>query len=91
MLAMSRWRFGDSESCPSGMPRMRAISSVTLPAGSTPPLPGLAPCESLISKARTVSCAATSRSFSGDRRPWSSRTPYLAVPIWKMRSQPPSR
>ena len=35
------------------MPRILAISAVTLAAGSTPPLPGLAPCDSLISNALT--------------------------------------
>jgi hypothetical protein len=64
---------------------------VTLPPGSTPPLPGLAPCESLISKARTDSWAASSRSFASDRRPSASRTPYFAVPICMITSQPPSR
>ena len=53
MLAASRWRLGLIESSPWGMPRMRAISSVTLPPGSTPPLPGFAPCDSLISNALT--------------------------------------
>ena len=91
MLVISGWRFGESESRPSGMPRIRAISGVTLPPGSTPPLPGLAPCESLISKARTDSWAAISRSFASDRRPSASRTPYFAVPICMITSQPPSR
>ncbi len=61
MLAMSRWRLGLIESLPAGMPRMRAISSVTLPPGSTPPLPGFAPCDSLISNAFT--CRASSFSL----------------------------
>jgi hypothetical protein len=91
MLVISGWRLGESESSPSGMPRMRAISGVTLPPGSTPPLPGLAPCDSLISKARTDSWAAISRSLLSDSRPSASRTPYLAVPICMITSQPPSR
>ena len=51
------------------MTRMAAISEVTLAPSKTPPLPGLAPWESLISKARTVSWAASWRSFSKDRLP----------------------
>ena len=47
------WLAGLMQSRPSGMPRMRAISGVIFAAGSTPPRPGFAPCESLISIART--------------------------------------
>ena len=39
----SGWRFGEMESLPAGMPRILAISSVTLVPGRMPPLPGLAP------------------------------------------------
>ena len=89
-FAMSRWRFGLIESRPSGMPRMRAISAVTLLAGSTPPLPGFAPCESLISKAFTT-LRQLDAAGPAMRLPCASRTPYLAVPICMMMSQPPSR
>ena len=41
------------QSTPTGMPRMAAISGVTLAPGSMPPRPGLAPWLSLISMART--------------------------------------
>ncbi len=88
---MSGWRFGLIESWPSRMPRMRAISALTLAPGRMPPLPGLAPCDSLISNMRTLSCAASSRSLSSERLPSRSRTPYLAVPICTTRSQPVSR
>jgi hypothetical protein len=37
------------ESCPAGIPRIAAISSVTFIAGKIPPLPGLAPWLNLIS------------------------------------------
>ncbi len=42
-------RAGEMQSTPTGTPRACAISGVTLAPGSTPPWPGLAPCESLIS------------------------------------------
>jgi len=45
----AEWRAGEMQSWPMGTPRVRAISSVTLAAGSTPPCPGLAPWLSLIS------------------------------------------
>jgi hypothetical protein len=37
---------GEMQSTPIGMPRVAAISGVILAAGSTPPWPGLAPCDS---------------------------------------------
>ena len=40
---------GETQSTPCGTPRASAISFETFAAGSTPPCPGLAPCESLIS------------------------------------------
>ena len=45
----SLWRGGETQSRPSGTPRVAAISAVTLAAGRTPPWPGLAPWLSLIS------------------------------------------
>ena len=36
---------GEMQSWPIGTPRVAAISAETLAAGSTPPWPGLAPCE----------------------------------------------
>ena len=45
----SGWRDGERRSIPAGMPRSRAISSVTLAAISWPPSPGFAPCEMYIS------------------------------------------
>jgi len=65
------------------------LSAVTFEAGSTPPRPGFAPCESLISKALTT--LESSMSLSSDRFPCESRTPYFAVPICMMRSHFPSR
>src|SRR5712691_3490744 len=54
------------------MPRIFAICSVTFTAGSTPPLPGFAPCESLISNAFTCGRDATSLArvhpAAGERR-----------------------
>ncbi|MNV61941.1 hypothetical protein D3C71_1544680 [compost metagenome] len=40
---------GDTQSTPIGTPRVTEISALTLAAGSTPPWPGLAPWDSLIS------------------------------------------
>ena len=42
-------RAGETQSIALGTPRVTAISGVTLAPGSTPPWPGLAPCDSLIS------------------------------------------
>ena len=42
--------------CPTGTPRTAAISAVTFAAGSTPPIPGFAPCESLSETHLTASC-----------------------------------
>jgi hypothetical protein len=89
--AISEWRLGEMESWPAGMPRIAAISGVTLAPGRIPPLPGLAPCDSLISNIFTWGSAAMALSRAGERSPVSSRTPYLAVPIWKTMSAPPSR
>ena len=66
---------GLMQSWPIGMPRMRAISAVTFAAGSTPPRPGLAPCDSLISSARTGAVATVSSSRSSENPPLASRQP----------------
>ena len=50
---------GDTQSTLIGTPRAAAISAVTLGAGSTPPWPGLAPCDSLISIILTCGLAAS--------------------------------
>ena len=54
---------------------MRAISGVTLAAGSSPPSPGLAPWDSLISNARTGPEATVSRSRSRENSPSGVRHP----------------
>ena len=89
--SVSRCRFGLTESRPAGMPRIAAISSVTLAAGRMPPLPGLAPWLSLISNIRTWSSAAIRARRPSSSTPTSPQTPYLAVPIWKTMSAPPCR
>ena len=68
---------------------MRAISSVTL-ARQHRHTARQAPCGSLISKRPDRIEAAISLNFSGSDGPSALRTPYFAVPIWKMTSQPPS-
>jgi hypothetical protein len=56
--------------------RIAAISSVTLCPGRTPPFPGFAPCDSLISMPRTVGAASSvASSFSIEKRPLRSRQP----------------
>ncbi|CAM5577951.1 hypothetical protein RLIN73S_01712 [Rhodanobacter lindaniclasticus] len=90
-LAMSRWRFGLCESSPTGMPRIAAISSVTLAPGSRPPMPGSAPWPSLMLTIFTCLCAQIAVSLSSSSLPSGVRTPYLAVPISNTMSQPPSR
>ena len=76
---------------PSTMPRICAMSGVTFAAGRMPPLPGFAPWLSFTSIIRTWSWAAMARRRPSSSCPSSSRHPYLAVPIWKTRSAPPSR
>ncbi len=76
------------QSCPRGMSRILAISGVILAAGSTPPRPGLAPCESLISMARTLADATVSSMRSRENVPFASRAPKYPVPICQMRSPP---
>jgi hypothetical protein len=48
-VAKAEWRAGEMQSTPIGTPRAAAISGDTLGPGNTPPCPGLAPCDSLIS------------------------------------------
>ena len=62
-------RLGEAQSWPHGMPRISAISRVTLAAGSMPPSPGFAPCDSLISMARTGADATTSLSRARSKLP----------------------
>jgi hypothetical protein len=73
--AKAEWPAGEAQSRCAGTPRMRAISSVTFAAGSSPPSPGLAPCESLISSARTGTSAIVRCRRSSEKRPASSRQP----------------
>jgi hypothetical protein len=56
----AEWAAGLAQSRPIGTPRMRAMCSVTFAAGSSPPSPGLAPWDSLISIARTGASATRS-------------------------------
>ena len=70
---------------------MRAISSVTLPAGRMPPCPGLAPCESFSSIIRIESRATCSSNRFGSKPPSTSRHPKYPVPTCQIRSPPGSR
>ena len=87
-VAEHRCRLGDAQSTPGSMPRISAISSLTLAPGSIPPRPGLAPWDSLISIARTGADATRSLSRARSKWPCSSRQPKYDVPIWKTRSPP---
>ena len=66
------------QSCPTGTPRIRAISGVTLAPGGTPPRPGLAPWLSLISTARIESAATVSLNAWRSNRPAESRQAEVA-------------
>ena len=66
---------GEMQSTPTGTPRASAISGVTFAAGSMPPCPGLAPCDSLISTIFTCGSAALSAKRAGSKRPSASRQP----------------
>ena len=61
----AEWRAGEMQSTPIGTPRASAISGVTLAPGSTPPWPGLAPCDSLISIILTCGSCACAANRSG--------------------------
>jgi hypothetical protein len=61
--------------CPRGTPRTAAISAVTFAAGSMPPIPGLAPLESLSDTHLTASCAALSAKGFGSNSPPGVRAP----------------
>ena len=68
-------RLGEAQSLPCSMPRTSAISALTLAPGSMPPSPGLAPCDSLISIARTGFDATMSTSRARSKSPFASRQP----------------
>ena len=58
------WAAGDTQSTPTSTSRAAAISGVTFLPGSTPPWPGLAPCDSLISIILICGDAASAVNFS---------------------------
>ena len=60
---------GDTTVRPCGTPRVAAISALTLGPGSTPPSPGLAPCDSLIEIALTAGSCAFSANFAASKLP----------------------
>ena len=76
---------------PTGMPRISAISSVTFGPGSTPPMPGFAPWDSLRETILTCGSFAFSANTSGSNLPSGVRAPKYAVPSSQMRSPPCSR
>src|SRR6516225_5703550 len=69
------WRAGEMQSTPMGTPRAFAISAVTLAPGNTPPWPGLAPCDSLISTILTCRSCACAANRSAQNEPSSLRQP----------------
>src|SRR5215813_1062166 len=69
------WRAGEMQSTPIGTPRAFAISAVTLAPGNTPPWPGLAPCDSLISTISTCGSCACAANRSAQNEPSSLRQP----------------
>ena len=60
---------GETQSTHGWTPRASAISSVTLGPGSTPPWPGLAPCESLSSIIFTCGSRALAVKRSSEKLP----------------------
>ena len=69
------WEGGEITVCPTGTPRVRAISGLTFAAGSTPPSPGFAPWESLMEMHLTCGRAALAANSPGSKRPSASRQP----------------
>jgi len=84
----AEWPGGLTQSRPASTPRICAMVGVTLAAGSIPPRPGLAPCDSLISSARTGAPSSVRRRCSRLKCPASSRQPKYPVPIWNTSSPP---
>ena len=66
---------GETQSTHGCTPRASAISSVTFGPGSTPPWPGLAPCESLSSIIFTCGSRALAMKRSSLKEPSSLRQP----------------
>lgn len=66
---------GETTVCPTGTPRVAAISALTFAPGNTPPSPGLAPCDSFTEMALTDGSAALSAKATGSKRPSASRHP----------------
>ena len=71
----AEWLAGDMQSSPKGTPRVSAISGVTLDAGNTPPWPGFAPWDNLISIILIWGSSATVLKRSGSKRPSCVRQP----------------
>mmetsp|Transcript_8919 Transcript_8919/g.30317 ORF Transcript_8919/g.30317 Transcript_8919/m.30317 type:complete len:259 (-) Transcript_8919:503-1279(-) len=74
-LLKAECRMGLLQSTPKGTPRASAISGVILPAGSMPPLAGLAPWESFTWIILTDSRPAVRAKRSGQKEPSSARHP----------------
>ncbi len=79
------------QSWPTGTSRIVAISSVTFAPGSTPPMPGFAPWESLSETIFTCGSCALAANLSGSKSPSGVRAPKYPVPSSQMRSPPNSR
>ena len=79
---------GLTQSRPCGTPRTAAISAVTLAAGSTPPIPGFAPWESLSDTHLTAAWAALSANRAGSNPPSGVRAPKYPLPSSHTRSPP---
>ena len=71
----TRCAAGLMQSTPMGTPRISETSLVILSAGSTPPMPGLAPWLSFSSTILTWSSWALSRNLAGSKSPSSVRAP----------------
>ncbi len=84
----TRWYGGDTTVCPCGTSRTFAISALTLLPGSTPPMPGFAPCDSFRETHFTWSWAAFSANMAASKSPSSVRHPKYPVPISQIRSPP---
>ena len=74
-----------------GTPRASAISALTLALGSTPPCPGLAPCDNLISIILTCGELACWVKRSGSKCPSAVRQPKYPEAICQIKSPPCSR
>ena len=82
---------GEIQSSPTLTPRVSAISGVTFAPGKTPPWPGFAPWDNLISTILIWGLETCSTNLSMEKVPSGFRQPKYPEPISQIMSPPCSR